>query len=68
MLIVAPLLAGACAGVGVFASYYLDASPGGVVVLTMGVVFALVYVFSPHQGLLGRRRSRRSRTLEGTSA
>lgn len=59
MLVLSPLIAGASAVVGVFASYYLDASPGGVVVLTMGIVFTLVYLFSPRHGLLARRLARR---------
>jgi len=58
MLLIAPVVAGVCAVVGIYASFYLDASPGGVVVLTMGSVFALVYLFSPRHGVLLRRRKR----------
>ena len=71
MLLISPAIAGACAVVGIYASFYLDASPGGVVVLTMGVVFALVYLFSPRHGVLTRRRPRAARRLarsERTSA
>ncbi len=65
MLVLAPTLSGTCAVVGLYASYYLDASSGGMVVLTQGIVFALVYLFSPRQGLIATRLAtrRRRRTL-----
>lgn len=61
MLVLAPVIAGVCAVVGIYASFYLDASPGGVVVLTMGLVFTLVYLFSPRHGLLRSRLASRAR-------
>ena len=52
MLVVAPLVAAGCAVVGFAASYALDASPAGMVVLAQGVVFTCV-----HRGTwLTRRR------------
>jgi manganese transport system permease protein len=64
MLVISPILAAACSVVGIYLSYYLDASSGGMVVLTMGSVFTLVYLFAPKHGVIGRRvtaaaRSRR---------
>lgn len=59
MLWIAPATAALSAVVGIYASYYLDASSGGMIVLVMGVVFLLAYLFAPRQGLLGRRRRRR---------
>lgn len=57
MLVIAPAFAALCAVVGIFASYYLDASSAGLVVVSQGALFTLAYLFSPHQGLLrGRRR------------
>jgi len=61
MLVIAPATAGLSAVVGIYASFYLDASPGGVVVLTMGLVFTLVYLFSPRHGLLRSRLASRAR-------
>lgn len=65
MLVLAPTLSAAGALTGIYLSYYLDTSSGGMVVLAQGALFALVYLFSPRQGLLGtritaaaRRRSR----------
>jgi manganese transport system permease protein len=55
MLVISPVVAAACSIVGIYLSYYLDASSGGMVVLTMGAVFALVYLFAPTHGVIGRR-------------
>ncbi|NKG19676.1 metal ABC transporter permease [Paeniglutamicibacter terrestris] len=55
MLLIAPLISVSCAVIGLYVSYYLDTASGGMIVLTQGAVFALVYLFSPTQGLLGRK-------------
>ncbi|MHA7304840.1 metal ABC transporter permease [Arthrobacter sp. TMN-49] len=55
MLILAPTISAVCAVVGLYASYYLDAASGGMVVLTQGAAFTLVYLFSPRHGLLVNR-------------
>ena len=52
MLVIAPLVAAGCAVVGFTASYALDASPAGMVVLAQGVVFT-----ATHLATLARRRS-----------
>lgn len=64
MLVIAPSIAATCAAVGIYASYYLDAASGGMVVLTMGVAFALAYLFAPRHGIVARRviAARRRRT------
>jgi manganese transport system permease protein len=67
MLVLAPTLAAACAVVGIYVSFYLDTAPGGMVVLTMGAMFVVVYVFSPRHGLIGTRLAvaRRRRAAAG---
>ena len=55
MLVLAPVISAVCAVVGLYASYYLDAASGGMVVLTQGAAFTLVYLFSPRHGLLVTR-------------
>ena len=55
MLVLAPAISAACAVVGLYASYYLDAASGGMVVLTQGAAFAVVYFLSPRYGLLVNR-------------
>lgn len=64
MLVIAPSIAATCAAAGIYASYYLDAASGGMVVLTMGVAFALAYLFAPRHGIVARRviAARRRRT------
>ena len=57
MLILAPAISAVCSVVGIYVSYWADAASGGLVVVTQGAVFALVYLFSPRQGVLGRRWS-----------
>lgn len=47
---------------GLYVSYHADISPGGAVVVTQGILFALAYVFAPRYGLLGRMRARRLST------
>ena len=65
MLWISPLVAAACGVVGILASYWLDTSSGGTVVVTLGAAFALAYLFSPRHGLLTTRlahaRRRRAR-------
>lgn len=61
MLVIAPILSAACAVVGLYLSYYLDTASGGMVVLTQGTVFALVYLGSPRHGLIGKRLAARKR-------
>lgn len=66
MLVIAPTISMLCAAIGLYVSYYLNTAPGGMVVLMQGAAFALVYLFSPRQGLVGTRlaaaRRRAART------
>lgn len=55
MLLLAPTLSAVCAVVGSYLSYHLDTATGAMIVLTQGVLFALVYLLAPRHGLLGRR-------------
>ena len=61
MLVIAPVLSAVCSMIGIVLSYWLDAASGGLVILVQGAAFALVYLFSPRQGLITRRIARRSR-------
>jgi manganese transport system permease protein len=65
MLLIAPALAAACGVLGLYLSYHLDTTPGPMVVLAQGAVFAVVYLASPRTGLVGRRLAavRRRRRL-----
>ncbi|QXQ09879.1 metal ABC transporter permease [Paeniglutamicibacter sp. Y32M11] len=67
MLLIAPAISVSCAVIGLYVSYYLDTASGSMIVLTQGAVFALVYLFSPTQGLLGRKIVRFLRRLAANS-
>ncbi|MBT2517959.1 metal ABC transporter permease [Streptomyces sp. ISL-90] len=68
MLVISPTIAAACSIVGIYLSYYLDAASGGMVVLTMGAVFTLVYLFAPHHGVIARRVSAAARRRQVTAS
>lgn len=64
MLLLAPVLAASAGILGVYLSYYLDASTGAMVVLAQAAIFGIAYLFSPKQGLIataiaskGRRKA-----------
>lgn len=49
MLVIAPAVAVACAVVGMYASYYLDASSAGLIVLAQGLAFTAAYLATVRQ-------------------
>lgn len=54
LLVIAPVVALGCAVVGLYASFYLDAASGGMVVVAEGTAFGLAYLFAPGRGVLRR--------------
>lgn len=65
MLLIAPIMSVVSSIVGIYLSYWFDASSGGLVVVVQGCVFALVYLFSPRHGLLGKWRAARRDATAG---
>ncbi|WP_182114207.1 MULTISPECIES: metal ABC transporter permease [unclassified Actinotalea] len=61
MLVVAPAIAAACAVVGIWASYVLDAASAGLVVVCQGIAFGLAWAASR----LRARRATRVDVAEG---
>nr|BFF05707.1 metal ABC transporter permease [Brevibacterium otitidis] len=61
MLLLAPAISVGCSLVGLYVSYYADTSSGGMIVLAQGLVFTLIYLFSPRQGIIARTVRRRLR-------
>lgn len=59
MLVLAPTISVASSVVGIYLSYWIDASSGGLVVVVQAAVFTAVYLFAPTHGLLGRYLQRR---------
>jgi manganese transport system permease protein len=64
MLVIAPVMSALASVVGIYLSYWVDASPGGLVVLVQGAVFTAVYLFSPRHGLIGSRIGGRRRRVD----
>lgn len=60
MLLLAPLMSALCSVVGIYLSYWMDVSSGGMVVLVQGIVFAGAYLVSPRHGLISKVRLRRA--------
>ena len=54
MLIIAPIVAVLGSVVGIYLSYWLDASPGGLIVLVQGLTYAAAYLFAPQHGIVVR--------------
>lgn len=59
MLWIAPLTSTVSSLVGLYVSYYQDTSSGGMVVLCQGILFALVYLAGPRDGVLAKALRRR---------
>lgn len=60
MLLISSAVSLLAALAGFFLAYLLDISAGGTVVLALGVLFGLAYLFAPHHGLLAAARAKRA--------
>jgi manganese/iron transport system permease protein len=56
MMLLAPVIGGGSALVGLYLSWSYDLPVGGTIVLVATAVFLLAWVFAPRHGLLARRR------------
>lgn len=65
MLVLAPVVSVLSGIVGLYISYYRDTSPGGMIVLVQGLVFAAVYLFAPRRGIVPRLLRRPARRRSG---
>ncbi|GAB2486773.1 metal ABC transporter permease [Nocardiopsis aegyptia] len=68
MLAIAATVAAVAAVTGVYASFHLNVSTGGSIVLAQAAAFTAAYLFSPRQGVLRRRRVRLPRTRTATGS
>lgn len=64
MMLLAPVIGGGSALVGLYVSWSFDLPAGGTIVLVATAVFLLAWVFAPRHGLL-MRRLRRAVPIEG---
>lgn len=60
MIVIATLTGAACGMLGAYASYFLNGSTGGCIVVLQTVVFLVVLVTAPKHGLLAARAQRRA--------
>ena len=65
MMLVAPVIGGCSALVGLYISWSLDLPAGGTIVLVATVVFLLAWIFAPRHGLLMKYLRGRARPIEG---
>ncbi|HLV56982.1 MAG TPA: anchored repeat-type ABC transporter permease subunit [Actinotalea caeni] len=64
MMLLAPVVGGASAFVGVYLSWAVDLPTGGTIVLVATVAFLLAWLLAPRHGLLARSRGRANRRPE----
>lgn len=57
MLLISGGASAAACVVGAYASYYFDVSTGGAMVLVLGVLFILTFIFAPKYGVLRRLKT-----------
>lgn len=55
LIIIAIGLGSMTSGVGAYASFFLDANPGGLIVTLQTLIFLVVFLFAPKYGFLKRR-------------
>ncbi|WP_231699681.1 MULTISPECIES: metal ABC transporter permease [Corynebacterium] len=67
MLVLAPSIAVVCSVAGLLGSVGLNVSPGGGIILLQFMVFILVWLFAPREGVLVRRIGARGKALKGTT-
>lgn len=59
MLVIATITGALCGVIGAYASYFINGSTGGCIVVLQTLVFLAALVFAPKHGLLATRRLRR---------
>lgn len=65
MLLIAPTISVLASVTGIFLSYWVDASSGGLIVLVQGAIFTCVYLLAPRYGILPRLLTARRRGRGG---
>ncbi len=63
MIAIATTTGALCGMIGAYASYFLNGSTGGCIVVLQTVVFLIVFTFAPKHGLLAARNQRRAAAL-----
>lgn len=55
LIVIAVVLGSVTSGVGAYASFFLDANPGGLIVTLQTLIFLSAFLFAPKYGFLKRR-------------
>lgn len=57
LIILSVLFGSITSALGAYASYFLDANPGGLIVTLQTLLFLIVFIFAPKYGVLNTRRT-----------
>ena len=68
LILLSVLLGAGTGGVGAYASYFLDASPGGLIVSLQTLLFLIAFLLAPKYGLLRSRIAIYARKAAGKTA
>jgi manganese/iron transport system permease protein len=60
LIVIAVAMGVATSAIGAYASYFLDGSTGGVIVVLQTLLFLLAFIFAPKHGRLAARRAART--------
>ncbi len=60
LVVLSVLLGVGTSGLGAYASYFLDVSPGGLIVSLQTALFLLAFLFAPKHGLISQKRAIRA--------
>ncbi len=60
LVVLSVLLGAGTSGLGAYASYFLDVSPGGLIVSLQTALFLLAFLFAPKHGLVSQKRAIRA--------
>lgn len=56
MVVIAVALGAVTGGAGAYASYFMDANTGGLIVVLQTIIFLMAFIFAPKHGMFLRRR------------
>ena len=60
LVVLSVMLGAGTSGLGAYASYFLDVSPGGLIVSLQTALFLLAFLFAPKHGLISQKRAIRA--------
>ncbi len=64
MILIAVAVGSICTLIGVFASYHINSAPAPTIVVLLTMLFCLVFLFAPRNGVLRKKGTRSASTIE----